>query len=153
MPKQRHTEGAIVSIPLKDGVFGFALLLEDPNIKVYNYFSKYESEIEAIIKNNFLFEAAIYNSIILDAEWQKIGKKQLTSEEKILKKKFIQDILNPNEFRIYDPTSGTISDSKKEECIGMDCEIVFDRETIEKILWEFYTTGISITWKEQNKMI
>ncbi len=152
MIKQRHTEGALVSIPLKNGKFGFGLLLKDPYIAFFDFFSEIESVQQYVLTSKILFATSVYNDVITKGRWLKIGKKKLTEEERIIKDTYIQDVIEPNKFRIYDPNTGVMRTALKIECIGLNQMVIYEANDIEDVLLDYYNTGKLTKWEELNKI-
>ena len=62
--------------------------------------------------------------------------------------KFIQDSLNPSKFESYNPNTGEITPSTKEECIGLERAAVWEAEHVESRITDFFNSRENV-WVKQ----
>jgi len=167
LKRQQRTVGAIVKVPLEDDYHTYARILES-QLAFYDCKTKTELTIDNILKTKVLFIVAVFDDVITRGIWTKISKAILPIEPHLLKLQdaplYTEDI-NTGEYTIYYNT--TIRKATKEEIIGLESFTVWDWETIEQRLNDYYanrfnqdsydslngrqTTGIK-EWIQQNKI-
>lgn len=127
MKRQRRTIGAIVEVDLGDGHYTYARILDEASFAIYNLHSTSKvSDITAIISRPILFIVAVYDYVITQGTWLKIGSAPLEEHLRILPMQFIQDALRPEFFSHYNPNTGEITPTTKEECRGLERAAVWD---------------------------
>lgn len=62
--------------------------------------------------------------------------------------KFIQDVLNPEKFELYDPNNGEIIPATKEQIQGLECAAVWEAEHVESRIIDYYE-GRPNKWVKQ----
>ena len=136
LKRQQRTLGAIVKIPLEDGFWTYARIL-DVKCAFYDAKTDTDLEISEIIEKPVLFFATVYDSAITKGYWTKIGKK-LPLEPHLLDLPpvYTQDILNPSRFTIYERAG--IREAKKEECTGLELLATWTYENVEQRLNDYY---------------
>ena len=148
MRKQRRTVGAIVEIPLADDTHSYGLVLDKASIAIFNIKTENEFSIADILKEDVLFIVAVYNDAITSGRWKKIGKTAIDEKFQELPMKFIQDSLNPSKFESYNPNTGEITPSTKEECIGLERAAVWEAEHVESRITDFFNSRENV-WVKQ----
>jgi hypothetical protein len=146
--KQRRTIGAVVKINLGDGNHSYARILDKASFAIYDFMTKSEKTIDEITAKNILFIVAVYDDVITDGRWEKIGSKPLEEELKILPMKYMQDSINPNNFSLYNPNTGEIIPAKRGDCAGLECAAVWEAEHVEDRIRDHYA-GKKNKWLEQ----
>ena len=112
--KQQRTIGAIVKIPLKNGSYTYARILDDC-LAFYDAKTRKELSLNEIIIKPVLFITEVYNYAITKGYWLKVGK--ILPIEKHLQElppQFIQNPLNPDIFEIV--YKNKRHPASKEEC-------------------------------------
>ena len=105
MTKQKKVVGDILKINLPNGKLGYLRVLDKAAVAVYDLMTEKVVDIAEIIKCNILFIVAVYDDVIVDGVWEKIGNSPLDEKLKELPMKFIQDELNPDYFELYNPNN------------------------------------------------
>lgn len=147
--KQKRIIGNIVKIPLGEGVHTYARTLKEASFAIYDARTKEEiTNFQALIKKPILFVVAVYNDAITSHRWENIFFIPLEPNLLILPKKFIQDPINPNKFRIYD--NGRIIPASKDECLGLERASVWEPEQVEQRIRDYYA-GRPNQWIELDK--
>lgn len=95
-----------------------------------------------------LFIVRVYDDVIKKGRWLKVGSMEIRDDLKVEPNKFIQDSLNPNNFELYNPNTGEITPSTREEVEGLECAAVWEAEHVEDRLRDYYQ-GKSNVWVEQ----
>lgn len=81
-----------MSIPLDDGEFGFAQVLEDPLYAFFNLKSQEPPGIDRIVTCEVLFTLAVQRYAITKGVWEVIGHAEISSLIDERPKFFIKDI-------------------------------------------------------------
>ena len=136
LKRQQRTIGSIVKIPLENGFWTYARILE-VKCAFYDAKTNQDLDIEEIIQKPILFFATVYDSAITKGFWEKIGKK-LPLEDHLLDLPpvYTQDILNPTKFTIY--SEKEIRQASKEECLGLELLATWTHKNIEERLNDYY---------------
>lgn len=146
--RQRITPEAILEIG-HNSFFYYAQILNAKGCAFFNI--RYEKPLEDIsILNDqeVLFVLRVYDDVITKGRWGKVGKIEIRDSLKIEPNKFIQDSINPNRIEIYNPNTGEITPSTKEEVEGLECAAVWAANHVEDRL-EDYFLGKKNVWLEQ----
>lgn len=152
MKRQQRTIGSILSIDLEDGYYNYAQILEfgiaffDIHVKESKLVS-----LDSLLEKPILFIVEVYNDVITRGRWVKIGKLPIRKDLEILPMEFIQDALNPQNFELYNPRTGEIIPSTREECEGLERSAVWDSNHVEDRLRDYYA-GRPCIWVEQLKI-
>lgn len=138
MARQQETIGAVVEINLKNGFFAYAQIL-DGGYAFFDYQVEIPLEnLEKLAGAKVIFIVAMYNYIVTQGHWKKIGKLPIRPALEELPLKFIQDALDPSIFELYDPNTGEIRPATKEECIGLERAMVWEKDGIEQRLRDYF---------------
>ena len=151
--RQKRTVGSIVKIPLKNGYYAYAQILDKASYAFFDYFS--ETPIEELeILNNVpvLYVLSAYNDIVTKGRWEKIGKLPVRDELNVLPMQFIQDALNPKKFELYNPNTGEITPTTKEECSGLEQAAVWEGWEVEDRLLDHFEKKPDKTLEEYRKI-
>jgi hypothetical protein len=151
MKRQRRTIGAIVKIPLQDGSHSYGLVLDKASIAVFKIKTKEDLQASEILEKDVLFIIAVYDNVITSGRWEKIGKAASSERFLNLPMKFIQDQLNPSTIQLYNPNTGEITPSTKEECVGLERAAVWAAEHVEERISDFFY-GRKNVWVEQQRL-
>jgi hypothetical protein len=153
MAKQRITTGSILEINIDGQYHTYAQILQNGRGIAFFDFKSEERLIDfsTLEKCNLLFIVVVYNDVITQGKWLKGGKLPIRKELEILPRKFIQDNLNPSEFRLYNPNTGEITKATREQCEGLECAAVWEANHVEDRIRDHYL-GVPNIWVEQLKM-
>ena len=150
MKRQQITTGAIIRIDLGNGYFNYAQILDKgKGITFFDIYTK-EAELKDISllqDRKVLFIIAVYNDIITKGRWLKVGKLPVRDDLTILPMKFIQDIINPKLFRLYNPNTGEMFPATRDECEGLEVAAVWEAWEVEQRIKDYYEEGK--VWKEK----
>ena len=146
--RQRITVGAILEIEIEEKYF-YAQILTEADCAFFDYQSNQKLNDYSILLNTpVLFIVAVYDDVITQGHWLKVGKLDVRENLKIKPMKFIQDALSPQNFELYDPNTGEIKPARKEECKGLERAAVYEAEDIEERLIDHYKGRITRYRKE-----
>ncbi len=146
MAKQRITEGAILELNIENQYYTYAQILT----KCLGYaFFEYETkekltDFSILNKCKVLFIVMVYNDVINQGEWLKVGKLPIRDDLKIQPMKFIQDPLNPSKFELYNPNTGEITKATKDECRGLEVAAVYEAEHIEERISDHFSGRVNL---------
>ena len=150
MKRQRRTVGAIVEIDLENSYFSYARILEDASFAIYDIYSADRiSNIHDIVNRPVLFIVAVYNDVITRGKWLKVGSIPLEKELRVLPMKFVQDALHPSRFSFYNPNTGEMTPTNKENCKGLERAAVWDAHHVEDRIRDHYA-GQPCIWLRED---
>lgn len=124
--KQRWTEGAVVKIPIDDNRCAFGILLKRLAVEVKRWISSSSQEVPNIVELEELFRVSVYGSTVVSGHWQKVGKVELSREQKQERHGFVQDRISGELFLYHGDfaeqnymRSCSISDVAGLECVAV----------------------------------
>lgn len=146
--RQRRTIGSVLEIDLGNGFYNYAQI-GIADIMFYNIYSKGKlKDITILQEKEPLFFLSIYDYVITKGEWLKVGKLPIKDEHKVVPYKFMQDALNPNRFDLYNPNTGEITVTTKEQCEGLERSSVWEAEHVKSRIIDHFEGRPNI-WVEQ----
>ena len=153
MAKQRITEGSILEIKIENEYYVYAQILRKGLGYAFFDYKTDEKLIDFTVLNNtkVLFIVMVYNDVITKGHWLKVGKLDIREDLMELPMKFIQDVLNHNNFEIYNPNTGETTKATKEQCKGLEYAAVWEANHVEDRIRDYYL-GVSNVWVEQLKI-
>ncbi|MBK5722872.1 hypothetical protein JGH11_18540 [Dysgonomonas sp. Marseille-P4677] len=152
MKKQRISKGAILEICIDKQYYVYAQILEKASYAFFDYRSKKQLKDFSILLNSpILFIVSVYDDVITEGHWIKVGKLSIRNDLLPLPMKFIQDVLDINIVELYDPNTGEIFLATKNDCLGLERSAVWEAEHVESRISDFYN-GKKNIWVEQLKM-
>jgi len=137
LKRQQRTVGAIVKIPLENGYHTYARILES---KLAFYDSKTDKDLDVseIIKKTVLFAVWVYDDIIIQGYWLKIGKKMPLEQHLIdleTQPVYTEDVFT-GKYTIH--CADKKRPATKVEIIGMESFTIWERKSIEERLNDYY---------------
>jgi len=145
-------EGAFIEISLPNGKYSYGRILAKASFAFYSIYSDERvTDLNIIRKSNVLFINSVYKYAITKNRWKIIGVSEIEPELKNLPMEFIQDILNPTQFEIYNPNTGEINPAKMADCIGLEKAAVWEPEHIEDRIIDYFE-GRPNKWVESLKI-
>lgn len=151
MAKQRRVIGDFLKINLPTGELGYSRVLKNASFAIYDLVTKDLIDITEIAKQDVLFIISVYDDVVTSGRWQRIGNLPLEENLKQLPLKFIQDVLNPSKFELYDPNTGDIKPTQKTNCIGLERASVWEAQHVEERIIDHYAGKPNI-WVEEMKI-
>jgi len=135
----RRKEGAFIEIELENGKYSYGRILQHASYAFYDIYSDRKiSDVSAIQKGNVIFIIAVYKYAITKNRWKIIGIEELETKYRLLPNKFMQDIIDPSLFSIYNPNTGEMIPATKEECFGLERSAVWEPEHVEDRLIDHF---------------
>jgi len=147
MPKRRL--GDIVRIDLGDGFHAYARVLEEAIFAFYSIRSKEEVAAEEVIRERVVFQVPVMRHAVTRGRWKVIGNIPLEENLKSPRPRFMQDILSPENFSIYE--KGAIRPATREECVGLEMEAIWEPTHVEDRLRDHFA-GRENKWVRSLKM-
>jgi hypothetical protein len=147
--RQKRRRGDVVQIHLGDGFHSYARVLEEALFAFYDSRTTDDWPIDKIIACQILFSIAVMNHAVTRGRWKIIGHLPLDEALLVARPQFMQDILKPESFSIYE--RGKIRPATKEECIGLECAAVWDPAHAEDRIRDHYL-GEKNKWLESLKI-
>ncbi|MFT7055862.1 MAG: hypothetical protein ACJAR3_001492 [Roseivirga sp.] len=116
--KVKKTLGANLEIGISNKYY-YAQILNSGNCAFFAMENKEPLADFSILKTaSLLFIIAVYDGVITQKRWLKVGNLEITDTLEIEPFRFIQDSLDPRNFELYNPNTGDIKEANKEECVG-----------------------------------
>lgn len=138
MKRQKEIPGSIFSIKIDEKKYSFGRILNGGSAEFYHLLSESEDvNINFLLEQKILFYALVFSHAITNGRWNIIGKTILEDRYKKMPKFFLPDVTDKNHYRIVD-TMGFINESTREECKGLDFGIIWEPESIEDRLRDYY---------------
>ena len=139
MKRQHRTIRAIIAILPPNGYQAYRRILKNATYAFYDFVSKDDNvDYKQILLKDILFIIAAFDNIITSGHWEKVYKAPVEPELEILPNKYVQDILNPGIFFIYDANSGKMFPASKEECAGLEDASVWGASEVEDRLMKHF---------------
>lgn len=143
--KRRQLVGSVVRIDLGDGFHSYARVLEEGLFAFYDSRTEKDLLLDEIISRPVLFIVPVMGYAVSRRHWKVIGTAPLDSALMNPPPRFMQDALNLKEFSLYE--KGEIRPATMEECIGLECEAVWDPSHVEDRIRDHYL-GRANKWVE-----
>lgn len=148
--KQRITIGAILEINIENNYYVYAQILGNANYAFFDYRTTSQlKDFTVLFDKPVLFIASVYNDIITQGHWLKVGNLELRNDFKVLPMKFIQDALNPDSFELYDPNTGESKPSTKEQIKGLERAAVWEANHIVDRIRDYYNE-VPCVWLQED---
>lgn len=151
MIRQRITPGAILEINVCGMYYCYAQIMN--NKESYAFFdlkSKIRlTDLTILQRSQILFIIGVYDNVVTQGQWLKVGKLPIREELHVLPKEFIYHKFDKLQFELYDPNTGEIRPSTKEECRGLERCAVWDKHHIEDRLRDYYN-GVPCIWLKED---
>ena len=145
MKRQKITIGSILEISIENSYYVYAQILGKASYVFFNLKSSEKLINLEILKNaKILFINAVYNDVVNSGRWLKVGKISIREDLKTFPLKFIHWPHDKIKWGIYDPNTGEIRNSTKEECKGLEVAAVYEAEHIEERLSDYFAGRINL---------
>lgn len=146
MAKQRITQESILEINIENQYYTYAQILKNGLGYAFFDFKSNERLTDFSILNTkkVLFIIMVYNDVVTQGKWLKVGK--LPIREDLIEQpfKYIQDVLNPNNFELYNPNTGKIIKATKDQCRGLECAAVYEAFHVEERIRDHFNGKVNI---------
>ncbi len=117
--RQKYRLGDIVQIRLDQHKFTYGQLLNDASIGVFNIISDSVVSSEELEGLDKIFYSGVFDTSIVNGDWLVVGNIPFENEEESWAPPvYIQDIINPEKYRIY--YRGEMRPATKEQIVGLE---------------------------------
>ena len=135
LKRQQRKVGSIVKIPLEGGYHTYGRVLKS-GVAFYDARTKEELKAEEIINRKILFRTGIYDSVITQGYWLKIGK-PIPLEAELLKPQiwYTEDLLAD---RVIIYKDGKQIPATRDEVRNIESATIWDYASLEERLNDYY---------------
>ena len=143
MKRQRITKGAILKIPVDD-YFCCAQILNMGSCAFFDcrFYNEDDIDINVLKSAKVLFIVGVYSDIITRGIWEKIGKLPIREDLVNLPNMYIR---HGSRYDLYNPNTGEITPSCREEAVGLECCAVWDDfHVVDRLRCRY--NGTHCTW-------
>ncbi len=153
MGKQRITLGSILEINIDGKYYVYAQVLGKSGYAFFDYKSINKLIDFSVLESApVLFIISVYNDVITQGYWKKVGKMEIRDDLEVQPLQFIQDKINPQAFELYNPNTGEVMPANKEQCIGLECAAVWEAHHVEERIRDYYL-GVNNIWLDKIKIM
>ena len=140
MVRQRIIEGSVLEINIKNQYYVYAqILTKGHGCAFFDYKTKEKLADVSVLKTaSVLFIVAVYNDIITQGHWLKVGKLPIRENLSVLPMQFMQDMHNPAKISLYNPNTGEITPTTRDKAIGLERAAVWDAHHVEDRIRDYY---------------
>lgn len=143
MNRQNFAPGDIIKINLGDGAYAYGRVISGLVINFYELRTTSEYPLKDVVSKHVLFQVPVMNRAT--KRWVVIGNIPLNQTESKVQPRFMQDIINPADLRIYE--DGITRPATKAQCQGLEREAIWDPEHVEDRLNDYFL-GRKNKWVE-----
>lgn len=148
--KQRITIGSILEINIEKSYYVYAQILGKAGYAFFDYKTEQQlSDLTILLSKPVLFITGVYNDVVTQGLWLKVGKIEVRNDLKVQPMQFIQDALHPDRFEFYNPNTGEITPATKEQVRGLERTAVWEANHIEDRIRDHYN-GVPCEWLEDD---
>ena len=146
MKRQRITVGSILEINVHDLYYCYAQILEHGVYAFFDYRTETPlRDFSVLLGCKILFCLGVYNDVITRGHWLKVGKLPIRDDLTPLPMEFIYHEFDKLQWHLYNPNTGEMTSSTKEECRGLERCAAWDAHHVEDRLRDHYD-GVPCLW-------
>jgi|688.fasta_scaffold221658_2 hypothetical protein len=144
--KQRITVGSILEIYIEKEYYTYAQILGKAGYAFFDYKTKDKlNDYSILLDKPILFITSVYNDVITQGHWLKVGSLEIRKDLQEQPMQFIQDAIHPDRFEFYDPNTGESRPATKEKIKGLERASVWEANHIEDRIRDYYN-GVPCVW-------
>lgn len=148
--KQRIIIGSILEINVENNYYVYAQVLGKANYAFFDYRTTNQlKDFTVLLDKPILFIASVYNDVVTQGHWLKVGKLELREDLEILPMKFIQDALHSDRFELYDSNTGESKPATKDQIKGLERAAVWEANHIVDRIRDHYN-GVPCIWLQED---
>ena len=132
--RQKIIVGAILEIPIDGKYYVYAQILSKGQYAFFDYPSTTPLADFTVLNNvPILFSICVYNYVVNDGIWLKVGKLPIRKDLEILPNQFIYDKFT-KKFSLYITQTGEILPATKDDVRGLErCAVWAENHVIDRI--------------------
>lgn len=144
--KQRITVGSILEIYIEKEYYTYAQILGKAGYAFFDYKTSDKlNDYSILLDKPILFITSVYNDVITQGHWLKVGNLEIRKDLQEQPMQFIQDAMHPDRFEFYDPNTGESRPASKEQIKGLERASVWEANHIEDRIRDYYN-GVPCVW-------
>lgn len=144
--KQRITVGSILEIYIEKEYYTYAQILGKAGYAFFDYKTSDKlNDYSILLDKPILFITSVYNDVITQGHWLKVGNLEIRKDLQEQPMQFIQDAIHPDRFEFYDPNTGESRPATKEQIKGLERASVWEANHIEDRIRDYYN-GVPCVW-------
>lgn len=144
--KQRITSGSIIEINIENSYYTYAQILSKAGYAFFDFKTLEPlKDFSILLDKPVLFITSVYDDVITQGHWLKVGNLEIREELKEQPLQFIQDAQHPDRFEFYDPNTGESSPATKNQIKGLERASVWEANHIEDRIRDYYN-GVPCIW-------
>ena len=144
LKRQKWTRGSVVQIPLGDGCYAFAQLLDLPELAFFDLKSDRVIDPAEATRYPVLFRLWVMVYALSKGRWPKIGRAEIPNHLAEPVYRYKQDPIDPDQICLtYDGGDGPRV--SVEACAGLECAAVWDPDHVEDRLRDHFM-GLPNKW-------
>jgi hypothetical protein len=144
--KQRITVGSILEIYIEKEYYTYAQILGKAGYAFFDYKTKDKlKDYSILLDKPILFITSVYNDVITQGHWLKVGTLEIREDLQEQPIQFIQDAIHSDMFEFYDPNTGESKPATKEQIKGLERASVWEANHIEDRIRDYYN-GVPCVW-------
>lgn len=148
MANQRITVGSIIEIPIEGKYFVYAQILGKAGYAFFDFKTIEKlKDITYLRSAKILFVLGVYDDVITQGLWKKVGKLEVRKDLEVQPMQYIYHKGENPEYEIYNPNTGEIRRSTKEQVKGLECAAVWEANHVEDRIRDHYL-GVPCIWME-----
>lgn len=137
--RQRRVVGAVMEININNEYYVYAQSYPNTQEVIFDYRSKEPlKDLSVLMSAKQLFRIAVYQRVIGSGFWLKVGKLPLREDLLPVQMEFVYHKYDKIQFELYNPETGQMTPSTKDECRGLEQAAVWDYKAIETRIKDHY---------------
>ena len=134
--RQREVRGGVLKIPLDEGFFAYAQVLEPPLVAFFDIRSRDELSAEEIVASEVAFSVWVMKYAITSGEWPMVAQTEIGRNCEENPSFFKQDRLS-GDLSIY--AGGVETAASMDQVAHLECAAVWDPEHIVERLHDHFS--------------
>lgn len=137
--RQKRVIGAVMEINIDNEYYVYAQSYPYNKEVIFDYRSTEPlKDLSVLLSAKQLFRITVYRRVIGSGYWKKVGKLPLREDLLPVQMQCVYREYDNVQFEIYNPATGIMTPSTKEECRGLEPAAVWDYMHIEQRIRDFF---------------
>ncbi len=146
---QKRVIGSIMEINIDNEYYVYAQSYPYTQEVIFDYRTTQPLTDLSVLKSaKQLFRVAVFRWVIGSGHWKKVGKLPLREDLLPVQMEYIYHEFDKVKFELYNPETGRITPSNKEECKGLECCMVWGDVSIKDRIRDYYN-GVPCEWLKE----